>query len=764
MWRLLSLFRIGRPWGNRQVAAKSAAGAVLDSSPVPVILSFVFVWAAAAVLLTLSATRQRDAAVWKIAQKAPFTVQALVDFDYVDSAATEKQRAIARVAVPQYYNISTDKSELIQRNFVSFFVILQSKAAAFEAKSVYQHSGSSTLPERLAVNFSKFQELAMAIKRQGGLKQFNQTLDRLVRHGIISDSSKLLQKNQIIRVMTPDTRMIEITPPDVEAAANELAAALDSDGRSGSSESSFRISAACAGEFKSVAAQLLGSGNLTLDEKLTGVERQKAASAVAEIVRHCSAGDVIVEKNSIVTNAVIDMLNAERKAKPQGTELSLFYCRIGTSFLLLILAFFLLYHTYPKIFNSSGNFALGSLLVILAMVANYESIQLFFYLFRKGIIKDYSMLPNMIPISLCAALLAVLLGNRVAVFGVFTVSCVTALMIPQEQTLNLVIRWFFSGTLVALAVRNVTNYRTFFVRVFTVSVLSNVMISGDMLVYNPEHLSLGTFWTIMILNGFVCAVAALLLVFACELIFNTDTNMSLMVLCDYNHPLFEKLKREAPGTMFHCIAVATMAEDAARAIHANPLKAKAGALFHDIGKLARPQYFVENNVDSPAEYEKMPPEQCCAIIRDHVNDGLVLAKDYRLSRYIREAIASHHGDDLVSFFYERAKKEAAATSGENVVNEADFHYNGHPPVGKELTVISLADACEAACRSLNRPDIDEISRLVNDIFVNRWRNGQLRMSELSLRELEIVKECFITDLAGFNHSRIAYKKEKTKND
>ena len=205
------------------------------------------------------------------------------------------------------------------------------------------------------------------------------------------------------------------------------------------------------------------------------------------------------------------------------------------------------------------------------------------------------------------------------------------------------------------------------------------------------------------------------------------------------------------------MTTATLAEDAAKAIRANSARAKVGALFHDIGKLYKPGDFVENNVDSPGEYAKISPTECCFRIRRHVSEGLVLAREYRLNSFIRKAIATHHGDDLISFFYQRALEQNEGNPQK--LNEADFHYHGEPPVGKELSIISLADACEAASRSLNKPTAEMIEKLVNDIFAHRMRNGQLRNSQLTLEELELVRKSFISNLISLNHSRIAYKKE-----
>ena len=209
--------------------------------------------------------------------------------------------------------------------------------------------------------------------------------------------------------------------------------------------------------------------------------------------------------------------------------------------------------------------------------------------------------------------------------------------------------------------------------------------------------------------------------------------------------------------------VATLAEDDARAIRVNPLKAKAGALFHDIGKLGNPGYFVENNVNSPAEHEQLQPRQSAAIIRDHVSDGLALGRKYRLSHFIKDAISTHHGDDQVSFFYRKALEAHERTPGSPPVFEADFRYQGEPPVDRELSIISLADACEAACRSLKDTSETNIREMVENIFNHRLRQNQLRNSKLTLQELNIIRECFIKDLVNFNHGRIAYNKAN-KND
>ena len=245
------------------------------------------------------------------------------------------------------------------------------------------------------------------------------------------------------------------------------------------------------------------------------------------------------------------------------------------------------------------------------------------------------------------------------------------------------------------------------------------------------------------------------MIFLFELVFNVSTDMSLMVLCDYNHPLLERMKREAPGTLFHSMTVATLTEDAANAIGANPLKAKAAALFHDIGKLEKARYFIENNSRSDELHLHLAPSQSARVILGHVIEGLRLARAHRLSTLVSDAIRTHHGDTLVYFFYAKAKAENPDTP----VDESIFRYGGAPPRHKELTLLSLADACEAAVRSLDRQDPEAIRNKVSEIFQGRFRDRQMRNSILTLRELDKVKESFIATLISIHHGRIAYTAE-----
>ncbi len=715
---------------------------ILTGSAVPTILVLVLIWVTAAVLLTISVLTQRDFTIFKKGDAAPFSTWALTDFSYIDKAKTSADKAAARKKAPEYLLISDARSKELNDDLDTFFTAARNRAEMELQKQKYVPSAS--VPAQMAGKFVHFDELKNLLGNRIAFEALRRAFASFVSHGIAL-KEQLVNPN--IRIITSGERLLDnFTPPDAGNAAAQIIRKIK-----GSPE--FKS------ELGEILAVILAPGNLVFDKERTAADQEEAAKAVNDSYKFCRAGELMVAQGALITEEMIDKIKAEKDMLPHNFGMAVFYYRLAVSFLLLVVAFFFLYITYPGFLNSPHSTTLAGVTVILSMILNYAVIYGFFHLVKSERISDYQLLFAMVPIPLCAALCTAFLGNRTAIFSLFLVSSVSAMMAFPDRSFEQALRWFFIGVLVALSVRNVRNYRSFFFRVFIFGAFSIALINSDIL-FNAGRKIFLEAAAVIFINSFGCAVASLLLVFVFELIFNADTNMSLMVLCDHSHPLLDELKRRAPGTMFHSMNVATLAEDAARAIGANPLKAKAGALFHDIGKLSNPGYFVENNVDSPAEHEQLPPRQSCSIIREHVTEGMNLSRKYRLSRFIKEAISTHHGDDLVSFFYRKALEIHENNPGSAAVIEADFRYTGNAPYGRELTIISLADACEAACRSIKDTTESNIREMVENIFIHRFRNNQLRASKLTLNELNIVRESFIKDLVNFNHGRIAYNKEK----
>jgi hypothetical protein len=236
-----------------------------------------------------------------------------------------------------------------------------------------------------------------------------------------------------------------------------------------------------------------------------------------------------------------------------------------------------------------------------------------------------------------------------------------------------------------------------------------------------------------------------------ETVFRLATPGKLLELSNPNHPLLRRLQLEAPGTYHHSIIVANLAESAAEAIGANPLLARVGSYFHDIGKMKRPVYFKENQLGEDP-HQMTNPFVSAAILIAHTTDGLALAQNYRLPQEIQDIIVEHHGDTPVIFFYQKALEE----SDDQLVDMDDFRYDGHRPLSKESAIIMLADTVEAAVRSMTDPTPKTIRANIEKLVSHKIQDGQLAQAPITLSDIDKISEAFANVLNGVFHERIEY--------
>ncbi|MBQ6820293.1 MAG: HDIG domain-containing protein [Clostridium sp.] len=242
-----------------------------------------------------------------------------------------------------------------------------------------------------------------------------------------------------------------------------------------------------------------------------------------------------------------------------------------------------------------------------------------------------------------------------------------------------------------------------------------------------------------------------------ESIFDVVTNIKLLELSNPNQPLMKKLLMEAPGTYHHSMMVANLAEAATEAIGGNPILARVGAYYHDIGKTRRPYFFGENQIGKENPHDKITPNLSSLIILSHTKDGLELAKEYKIPKVISDIIVQHHGTTLVKYFYYKVKN--SNEYGEKV-DEDDFRYSGPTPNTIESGVIMLADSVEAAVRSIPEPTKDKIEEMVNNIINDKINSNQFINCDLTLKHIEIIRKSFLKTLDGIYHHRIEYPTEK----
>jgi len=267
----------------------------------------------------------------------------------------------------------------------------------------------------------------------------------------------------------------------------------------------------------------------------------------------------------------------------------------------------------------------------------------------------------------------------------------------------------------------------------------------------------------IIFYSFITGISSSILVLGLlpfpESIFDLVSNIRLIELGDFNQPLLKKLVQEAPGTYHHSLLVASLVENACIRISANPVLARIGAYYHDIGKLYKPSYFIENDFEGGSRHESLEPKMSGLIITGHVKEGIKLAKTYKLPRVIIDFIAQHHGTSLMHYFYIKNIRK----SDERKLQDIDFRYLGPKPQTKEVALVMLADSVEAAVRTLDKPTFERIKDIVQKIINNKFIDGQLDECPLTLKDLHSIGDSFIHTLTSIYHSRVEYPEEKSIN-
>lgn len=247
-----------------------------------------------------------------------------------------------------------------------------------------------------------------------------------------------------------------------------------------------------------------------------------------------------------------------------------------------------------------------------------------------------------------------------------------------------------------------------------------------------------------------------------EKVFGIATSMTLLVYSDANQPLLKKLAMEAPGTFSHSLLIGSIAEAAAETVGANGLLCRVGAYYHDIGKIGKPGYFIENQIGTTSRHEQLSPAMSQLIIVGHVKDGIELAREYSLPEVIVQFIETHHGTTLIEYFYEEARKKADSKS--LPATEAGFRYPGPRPQTREAAIVMLADTVEGAVRALTEITPTKIEGVIHSMAMKRLQDGQFDECELTLKELSRIEESLSKSLAAHHHGRIAYPKPAEEPD
>ncbi|MCK9572073.1 MAG: HDIG domain-containing protein [Candidatus Omnitrophica bacterium] len=387
---------------------------------------------------------------------------------------------------------------------------------------------------------------------------------------------------------------------------------------------------------------------------------------------------------------------------------------------------------------------------------NYDFTQISFLLLTEFAIGYFILKAGFnfycLPI-LIVPMLAALLFNSVEIpFFLSLANSVTLASLTTEPFKAFLI-FFISSIAAILALKGARRRST----IIHAGLISGILQLVTLILLESFVFSQPQRYVTILITGLLSGIIVLGVLPVFEYLLQTVTNISLLELADTHQPLLQRLVMEAPGTYHHSLIVGNLSETACNAVGANALLARIGAYYHDIGKLHKPEYFIENQDIQTNVHDALTPTISKLVIMNHVKEGIELAKKYRLSPMLWNFIQQHHGKSLVYYFYRRALE---GKEEDQEVTEDGFRYPGPKPNSKETAIVLLADSVEAATRTLKEPTPSKIEDLVHRIINNKFIDGQLDECELTLKDIEKISGVFIKILGGIYHSRIAYQENQ----
>ena len=501
--------------------------------------------------------------------------------------------------------------------------------------------------------------------------------------------------------------------------------------------------------------------NITLNRSETEERKKRAESEIGVTLFRVKAGEMILREGDRVSQTQLvrlkEMMNENEKSRIGATLKNTGVALI----VILLLATMYAMNLMPR--NEKPPTHNKNILFIISILAGF----LFIAKISASVpgvinatvsfdIPDSAVLFGM-PLSAGAMTVCLFMGLEVALPFALVFALLVALLFDNQ--LSVFIFFLLSGTVGAFWTSDCRE-RKVFIKAGAKTGLLNVFFSSAIIIYSGET-SLEIFlwsWLFAFSGGVAAGIVTAGLGPLIEMMFDYTTDIKLLELANLEQPLLRRLMIEAPGTYNHSVIVGTMADAVASEIGANPLLARVCGYYHDIGKIEKAQYFIENQQGGKNKHDKLAPSMSALIITGHIKNGVEIAKKYKLGKPIIDTIKQHHGTSTLEFFYEKAKSQLK--EGDQAVNHADFQYPGPKPQTIEAGIVMIADVVEAASRTLDDPTPARIQGLVQNLINKIFSDGQLDYCEITLKDLHSIAKRFNQILSGIHHHRIKYP-EKT---
>ena len=715
---------------------------------------------------------------------ADHDIKAARDFLVRDEAATQQKREEAALKSLAVYDLDEETARHLRQRVES---------AMAEMRALYQQPPESAEASEGAESESprgvhkSARELAMERKKEFETKLGSTTSDgdyaillkekfdpriddgvvelveNVLAGGVVGNKSLLLtevQRGIILRSVQSgaESRVMDLLSfVSVEDAKRQIrlraSAILEEENR--------RVRSTCVH-----LAQALLPPNITFNRNETELRRQTAVEAVKPVFFQVKKGEMIVREGQRLDKGHVLKLQMQVRGK---FERGIIFTMLGTALLggLLIWLAVNVAGKYVRQFPAKTK----DLLFLAAVLATLLIIAKLSVGVAEAINSAFPLISNaaifyVLPVAAGAMLVTIFFGPVTGILFAFFLALLASLVLDRQIDF---LFYYLVGSLVAVQGVVVCRDRSTPLRTGLAVGLANVTVILFMNLAYERMLATQTGVALLfgIAGGLLSGVVTTGLSPVAESVFGYTTDVQLLELASMDQPLLRQLMVQVPGTYHHSLIVGNMVEAAAKSIGANSLLARVAAYYHDIGKIKKPLYFVENQAGGENKHEKLAPSMSGLILISHVKDGLDMAKEHRLGQDIQDIIQQHHGTSVISYFYQKAldlqEKLRNSKGGDaSPVLVEDYRYPGPKPQTKEAGLVLLADAVEAASRTLTDPTMSRIQGLVQKIINKIFSDGQLDDCELTLKDLHLIAKSFIQILVGISHQRVDYPEPAAK--
>ena len=674
--------------------------------------------------------------VGKVAER---DVVAEYSVTYEDTEATRQRMEIQERLVPAVFHYSYRAAEDMQNNWKKFIALaaelqeneetdfilnLQSEFPDFFSKEILAHLYRSPV----------FQEI---------LDQATAAINRIINAGIYS-----MPEVRSLENLNPDTaELIRNTGSRVERERVSLDSIVTMEKIPGVMEDI--VSPDLDAEAFSLIRSLTGpflTENVSFSQEETIQRLIETRAKTEPVIKYIERGKRVIKKGFIITEE--DMIELGVLNMSRGNDIRIFFSRL----LLLLLIFVnMVFFCGKRI--TGRDLSDPEIYLICVLSALYIAGTVL----ARNLALGFSSIPVSLffPTALVIMLVAILIHPRLALF--LSIVLPLGAYFSDSYDASSLVFALISGASSSFVLQGAEKRMDLVKAGLKIAAANCVVITAILL---GQRVQAGIypgliFWAAF--NGMASGMLVFGFLPPLEQALSAATTFRLIELSDLNVPILRRLFTTAPGTYSHSMMVANLAETACQDIGANPLLARVGAYYHDLGKMETPQFFVENQTDQNP-HDNITPKHSVMVIRNHVKLGVEKARQLKLPREVIDIISDHHGNSVITWFYSKALKQDGKETKKTAVNADDYSYQGFPPCSRESAVVMLADVTEAAVRTLDKPTASKIEEYVQELISAKMKSGQLARSELTFRDMELIKMAFVRVLMSYHHNRIAYPK------